>query len=359
MAILVTGCCGYIGSRLVPRLQHQGFVVIGADRRQPVNSGLDTFIQGDLLTPEVLERGLEGVDCVVHLAAAKGDWGISDSEYHRDNVEATARLISAGRARGIQDWVFFSSVASIGPSTARVDEQADLAPANAYGLSKYEAENLFQQFSSEEPRARVLIIRPSAVYGPENYPSTNFYRLIDAIYKNRFIMIGKGESIKTASYIDNVIEATLFLMNRMVPGVQKYIYVDEPAMSTAELVGHVYRLLNKKQPKWHLPLSLAKPIASIFDVMALLTGIDLPITSARVKKFCTSTYYDAGAIRRLGFTQPVSNEEALLRTVDWHLAQCAQKREPEPYKVRKLKGRDRKLYRAGSAFGYDRGRGTL
>ena len=55
-------------------------------------------------------------------------------------------------------------------------------------------------------------------------------------------------------------------------------------------------------------------------IAADLAGIDFPITAARIEKFNTSTNFDGSAIRDLGFQQPVSNEDALFRTVKWHLA---------------------------------------
>jgi hypothetical protein len=53
--------------------------------------------------------------------------------------------------------------------------------------------------------------------------------------------------------------------------------------------------------------------------MADLTGIDFPITAARIEKFNRATNFDASKIREEGFEQPVSNEEALRTTVEWHL----------------------------------------
>jgi nucleoside-diphosphate-sugar epimerase len=258
-------------------------------------------------------------DQVWHLAAAKGDWGISEEEYYRDNLEATRVLIEAGKEAGVKDWVFYSTVSVMGPSHEAIGEQAEFDPINPYGASKADAEQLFHQLAAEDPEARVLIIRPSVVYGPGNPDSTNIYRLIDSIYNNRFAMVGPGEAIKSTSYIDNLLAATLFLMNRMGRGVQTYIYVDEPALSTGELVKRIYRLLGKEQPSWHIPLSVASPIATVSDFAASVTGIDFPITAARIEKFNRSTNFDASAIRELGFEQPISNEEALRATVEWHL----------------------------------------
>lgn len=319
MSILITGCSGYIGSRLAERLENRGCDVQGVDREPYKGNALSGVVTGDLLKPSTLDRTDLNVDCICHLAAAKGDWGISEEEYYRDNLEATRVLIEAGKEAGVKDWVFYSTVSAMGPSHEPISEDAGFDPINPYGASKAEAEKLFHQLAAEDPEARILIVRPSVVYGPGNPPNTNIYRLIDAIYTGRFAMVGPGEAIKSTSYIDNLLVATLFLMDRIEHGVQTYIYIDEPALSTGELVKRIYRLLGKTPPSWHIPLSVAKPVAYVSDIAASVTGIDFPITAARIEKFNRSTNFDASAIRTLGFEQPVSNEDALRATVVWHL----------------------------------------
>jgi nucleoside-diphosphate-sugar epimerase len=293
--------------------------VCGVDRVPYEGEGLTDVTTGDLLNPSTLENTNLGVDCICHLAAAKGDWGISEEEYYRDNLEATRVLIEAGKEAGVKDWVFYSTVSTLGPHHEAVGEEANFNAINPYGASKAEAEKLFHQLAEDDPEARVLIIRPSVVYGPGNPPSTNIYRLVDAIYNRRFAMVGPGEAIKSTSYIENLLEATLFLMEWMERGVQTYIYVDEPALTTGTLVERIYKLLGKSPPSWHIPLSVASPIATVSDWTADLTGIDFPITAARIEKFNRSTNFDASKIREEGFEQPVSNEKALRKTVKWHL----------------------------------------
>ncbi|WP_259116319.1 NAD-dependent epimerase/dehydratase family protein [Salinibacter ruber] len=319
MLLLLTGSSGYIGSRLASRLNERGHSVFGVDRKQYNGNFFSDTTTGDLLEPSTLERTNLNVDCICHLAAAKGDWGISEEEYYRDNLEATRAIIEAGKDAGVKDWVFYSTVATLGPHHAPVDEGADFNAINPYGASKADAEKLFHQLASEDPEARVLIIRPSVVYGPGNPPSTNIYRLVDAIYNRRFAMVGPGDAIKSTSYIENLLAATIFLMERMERGVQTYIYVDEPALTTGTLVERIYKLLGRSPPSWHIPLSVATPIATVSDWTADFTGIDLPITAARIEKFNRSTNFDASKIREDGFEQPVSNEDALRRTIEWHL----------------------------------------
>jgi nucleoside-diphosphate-sugar epimerase len=296
-------------------------LVFGFDRKPyPYPAvDLDGFIQGDLQDEALLCRILDGIDTVFHLAAAKDDWGLSDEEYFRDNVAVTRKILHVAGGQGIKNWVFFSSVAVMGSSILSLDESAPMAPITPYGESKAEAEALFHQFASREPSAQILIIRPSVVFGPGSPPNTNVYRLIDAIYNNKFVMVGKGDAIKTTSYMENLIAATLFLVDRMQEGIQTFIYVDEPKLPTAAMVHHICCLLQKRPPKWNIPLGLAMPLAYLADFAAAVSRRDLPITAARIRKFCRSTNFDAKAIREIGFKQPVAIEEGLRRTVQWYL----------------------------------------
>ncbi|UZK65053.1 NAD-dependent epimerase/dehydratase family protein [Sphingomonas sp. M1-B02] len=319
----MTGAAGYIGSRLVHRLVRDGYAVRALDRASAPNLPRDVqFIQADLLDPDAYVDALRGCRAIFHLAAAKGDWGITDEEYARDNVDATAALIGAAKDAGVDHWLFYSTVSVLGPSDKPLPEETPHAPANAYGATKAQCEVLFDELIERRPETRVLTIRPSVVFGPENPWNTNIYRLIDAVTRRRFVMIGDGHQIKTTSFIDNLIDATMHLYDRwrngpMEPPQDIYHCIDEPVISVGQLVAHIHQQLGAKaSPK--LPLWLAAPLASVGDVTAKLTGIDLPITGARVRKFCTPTLFSAAKLASTGFKPRVSIEQGVDQTIAWH-----------------------------------------
>lgn len=294
----------------------------GIDRISPsCGREPDRFIEGDLMQREVLNEGLRNVDRVFHLAAAKDDWGISREEYFRENAGVTEALLEAAHDHEVFDHVFYSTVAVHGTGPEPKVEDAPFAPEIPYGESKVESEKFYREFAEEHDDSRVLVLRPSAIFGEGQPWRTNVHRLIEAIYHRRFLMIGEGTARKTTSYIENLLAANFFLLERLESGLKTYIYVDEPIMSTRELVDIIYDALGRDPLRWSLPLSIAKPVATVADVAASVTGIDFPITAARIEKFCTSTRFDASAIRELGFTQPVDNEEAVRRTVQWQIEQ--------------------------------------
>jgi nucleoside-diphosphate-sugar epimerase len=270
---------------------------------------------------KVLDEGLRNASRVFHLAAAKDDWGISREEYFRENVGVTEALLEAAHDHEVYDHVFYSTVAVHGTGPEPKAEDAPFAPEIPYGESKVKSEELYREFAAEHEGARVLVLRPSAIFGERQPWRTNVHRLIEAVYKRRFLMIGDGAAQKTTSYIDNLLAANFFLLDQAGAGVETYIYVDEPILSTRELVNIIYDALGRNPIRWSLPLSIARPIAKVSDVAASVTGIDFPITASRIEKFCTSTIFDASAIREIGFTQPVDNEEAVRETVRWQIEQ--------------------------------------
>ena len=322
MRVLVTGSSGFIGPHLVEALIERGDYVVGLDRVPPSGIEPHAFVEGDLTDGESIEKALaQDVDLIAHLAAARADWGLTDEEYIRDNVTATRSLIEAGKEAGVGRWMVYSTVGVFGPSEVPLDDSAPRSPLDIYGETKAEAEALFEELSEAHPEMEITLLRPSAVYGPGNPDNTNVYRLIDAIYRRRFLMIGDGANTKTVSYLPNMIEATLFLMDRMAPGVHSYIYVDSPALTTRSLVDQIYRRLGRRAPRLRLPLPLARSLAYPSDLMARALRVDLPITSSRIQKFCRSTYFDRSALDATGFVPTFSPEEALAATVEWYLDQ--------------------------------------
>lgn len=319
MKILLTGSSGFIGNYLARALAGAGHHVVGLDRDEPGWHRPRDFVHADILERGALDAALDGVECVYHLAASKDDWGVSREGYFRDNAEATRKLIRVGSERGVSRWFHYSTVGVLPRGPEPLDESAAQDPDTDYGASKARAEELFAQYAERRPDASVTVLRPSAVFGPRNPPSTNVHRLVEAIRAGRFVMVGDGRTPKTTSYIENLVAATLFLHERMEAGLRVFHYVDDPVLTTEDIVDAIHRALGRRRPAWRVPPGLARPLARVSDAAAALFGVDLPITAARIEKFCTATNFRADAIRELGYRQEVDNETAIVKTVDWHL----------------------------------------
>ncbi len=317
MRILVIGSEGFIGGYLTRDLLSRGHQVVGFDIGQPdePRSGYE-LMKGDLMDSEALRRAAQGADLVINLAAKHHDFGISREDFFLINEEGTRRILNVLSDLGIKKFIFFSSVAVYGDLARCSDEGCAPKPSNDYGESKWAAEKLVQAWVADNPNREVVVIRPTVVYGPHNY--ANMYRLIDTIFKRRFFFVGKGDNIKSVSYVENLSAAAVFLMERMEPGMDVYNYADYPHHTSAQIVRFITDSLGRRPYQWHLPLKPILMVTSIIDILARVTGINFPITANRIYKINAVTWHGSDKLRQRGFEPGVTVEEGIQRMVAWY-----------------------------------------
>ncbi len=316
MNVLVTGNAGFIGGYLTRKLISLGHNVRGLDINPDNPQGkICECITGDICDKEVVMKAMKGIDIVFNLAAKHHDFGISEKEYFEVNEGGTRVLAECAAQFNVKKFIFYSSVAVYGNQSSPPTEETVPNSPSPYGRSKLAGERVLENWVKEDASRETLVIRPVVVFGPENY--ANMYSLIKQIMEKKFIFIGKGDNIKSIAYIENLIEANIFLLGRLKPGIEYFNYVDESQMTIKQIVDTISHYGGVKIPDIHLPFSLAVILASPFDVLEKVTGRLFRITAKRIKKFNTETCFKADKIRRTGFKQPIALEEGLRRTVEW------------------------------------------
>jgi UDP-glucose 4-epimerase len=149
--ILVTGGAGYIGGTVALRLLSGGHNVLIYDNfchgHRDLVPASARLIEGDLADRERLEGVLrdEKVDGVMHFAALieAGESMKHPEVYFRNNTASTLSLLEAMLAAGVGRLVFSSTAAVYGePKSTAIEEDAALAPTNAYGESKLLVEHM-------------------------------------------------------------------------------------------------------------------------------------------------------------------------------------------------------------------------
>jgi nucleoside-diphosphate-sugar epimerase len=314
--ILITGDAGFIGSRLSRRLQVEGYPLRGLDKNSLRSGSEYTRIVGDILDAGAVRRAMEGVDCVIHLAAEHRDFGVSPSRYSLVNEDGTKGLLACASDFNVKKFIFFSSVSVYGDQH-NANEESPPKPAGPYGASKLAAERAVQEWTRLDPSREGIILRPTVVFGPNN--RANIFKLIKYVCDRKFVWVGDGNAVKSLAYVENVVEATLFLMSRMKPGVGTFNYLDEPQLTTRELVEMISRAAGIPCPRFSVPLRLAIAGARLLDGVGFLTNHDFPVSAARIKKFTTPTMYASGKIRALGFQAPFAIEAGIAANVAWYM----------------------------------------
>jgi GlcNAc-P-P-Und epimerase len=313
--ILLTGGSGFIGSHFhnaIPNNQ-----IVNLDLESPSFNHEALFVKGDIRKADDVKKALRGNDIktIISLAAKHHDFGIGHDEYFDTNEEGTEVLCMAATEFNVKEIIFYSSVAVYGLREDISTESTPPEPDSPYGKSKLAGEKVLERWASGEPDRKVIIIRPTLVYGANN--RANMYNLIRQIDTGFYFHLGKANNIKSIAYVENLVQATLFVKQRMSAGVSVYNYADEPQLTTKQISEAIASAFGKKI-SLTVPRTLGIMMGLPFDLFIKLTGKNLPISTARIRKLDTQTYHAAHKIMSEGFKPSYTTIDGLKKMVEWY-----------------------------------------
>ncbi|RPI80652.1 MAG: NAD-dependent epimerase/dehydratase family protein [Chloroflexi bacterium] len=187
--ILVTGGTGHIGNVLVRELIRRGetvrVLVLPDEDCSSLNDVQVEIVEGDILIPESLEKAVEGVEVIYHLAGMISILPEKSNLVHRINVEGTRNVLRAAKLGKIRRLIYTSSIHALGrpPHGITIDESIPFDPISsegAYDRSKAEASLAVLEAATEGMDA--VIVCPTGVIGPYDFRGSRMGTLIlDAI----------------------------------------------------------------------------------------------------------------------------------------------------------------------------------
>ena len=315
MNIKLIGASGFVGTRLLDLLKDYPEYELQNIDLQPSHFFNDLTVIGDVREQEQMDRMLAGGDLVVLLAAQHRDDVTPISLYYDTNVEGMKVTLKAMEKNGIKRLVFFSSVAVYGLNKKNPDENHPADPFNHYGKSKWQAEQVLQEWYKTHPDWNIDIVRPTVIFGERN--RGNVYNLLHQISSGNFLMVGPGTNVKSMAYVGNIVAFVKFMIEQVTTGYNVFNYIDKPDVNMNDLVAHVEKVLNKRIPSTHYPYWLGMFGGYCFDLLAMITGKKLAVSSVRVKKFCSTTQFDSTKAMNSGFVPPYTLKEGLARTLEF------------------------------------------
>ncbi len=207
--VLITGANGMIGNALVNKFINK-YELILVDQN---SDRLDQFKDNALIIKNSVKNisewkdALDGVYCVVHLAAAV-HWAPKtrqeEQQFEETNTDGTRILYKACSGRGVERFLFFSSNAVYEDSEELISEGSPVNPRGAYGRSKLAAEQ-FLLGEMKTGKTAVCIFRPASVYGENDKGSMRL--LVSLCRKGVVPMIGNGANKKALLYIADIVQA--------------------------------------------------------------------------------------------------------------------------------------------------------
>ena len=133
-------------------------------------------------------------------------------------------------------------------------------------------------------------------------------------------MIGDGTNVKSMAYVENI---AAFIQHTLTfeAGFHTYNYIDKPDFDMNILVQGIYRALGKKvKISLRIPYALGFIAGKIFDSIAFVSGKKFPISSIRIKKFCSNSSFNT-SIAKSGFIPPVTLAQGLDQTIKFEFVE--------------------------------------
>ena len=314
MAILVTGCAGFIGWRTAQLLLERGVEVWGIDE---LNHAYDVRLKHWRLEQlrqrsgfrfqrmDVCDRpSLEGLfrvqrfEAVVNLAARAGvRQSLRDPwAYLRTNAEGTLNLLELCRLHGVEKFVLASTSSLYGETERPFREEAVTdRPLSPYAASKKAAEALAYAYHRLYG-LDVSVLRYFTVYGPAGRPDMSIFRFVQRIAEGRPIVVfGDGSQERDFTYVDDIARGTLSALRPL--GHQVINLGGDRPVRLNWVIELLERMLGRRALMERRPPHPA----------------DVPATWASIER----------ARELLSWEPRVGLEEGLRRCVDWYLANRA------------------------------------
>ena len=229
MVYFVTGCVGFIGSKVTELLLKDGHTVVGADN---LNDAYDVrlkrwrlqqlekacgfqFHDLDICNQSALRDVFNAniPDAVINLAARAGvRYSVENPwVYYETNVTGTLNLLELCREAEVKKFVLASTSSLYGANNPQpFQEDADTnSPISPYAASKKGAETLCYTYHHLHG-IDVTVFRFFTVYGPAGRPDMSPFRFVQWISEGRPVVVyGDGGQSRDFTFVDDIARGTI------------------------------------------------------------------------------------------------------------------------------------------------------
>jgi nucleoside-diphosphate-sugar epimerase len=278
MRILITGGCGYLGSRLSEYFAHKGNEIIILDKNLPQGNEnwkalITEFLIGDICDPEFLNSiKNKNIDAVIHTVSLDHNYSqkLDFKIVSEINIQPTYNILNVLKEQNLKYFIYFSTQQVYGRvPNIRISETYQPAPVNNYGLTHAMSEDIVNYFNISTP-INCINIRLSNSYGRPVFKENNCWWLVindfckSAVENGKIIIQSDGTPQRDFVNIDDLCKGIEILLSSQ-KNKEKNIYnigsgITLTVLELAFLVADIYhKKFDKELPVYFSTGKEAKP----------------------------------------------------------------------------------------------------
>tara|TARA_B100000029_G_scaffold515488_1_gene622719 strand:+ start:1004 stop:1972 length:969 start_codon:yes stop_codon:yes gene_type:complete len=310
LKVLVTGCAGFIGSRVSALLSATGHEIVGIDN---LSDAYDVrmkqfrvdnllahnsveWVNSDITNNESVRALMSNIkpDAVINLAARAGVRQSIDNPwvYYDTNVIGTLNLLEACKEFGVNRFLLASTSSVYGNGSMPFSEDAHIEDLlSPYAASKKSAEDLcklyWRLFDFD-----TTIFRFFTVYGPSGRPDMSMFRFVKWIFEEQSVQLnGDGSQRRDFTFVDDIARGVVGSLDRR-PGFEVINLGSDRPVEINEVINEIEMVIGKT---------------------AIIEQHPFPQTDM------IATWANISRARELLDWEPeISLEEGIKATVDWY-----------------------------------------
>lgn len=324
MTTLVTGATGFVGSHVARQLVTAGqpvrILVRKSSNTQPLEGLPVERIEGDLRDATSIERAMQGVRRVFHVAADYRLWTRNPEEIYRSNVDGTRVLLECAARAGVERIVYTSTVATIAvPSHDGALPNEDTRATVDQMIGHYKRSKFFAEQEAVKAAAAgvpVVIVNPTAPVGPGDWKPTPTGRIIvDFLNGKMPAYVDTGLNVVA---VEDVAAGHLLAAEKGRIG-ERYI-LGATNMTLKQILDALAKIAGRPAPRLKMPHAIALAAGYADEWFSRLVGRkpQIPVEGVKMSRHRMFVSSDK-AERELGY-QPTSVEAAFERAVRWYEA---------------------------------------
>ena len=315
---LITGGAGFLGINLTRYLLEREHEVVTLDIEDfdyPERDKI-TEITGDIRDRAMVDKSMEGINIVVHTAAALPLY--PPEEIYSTDIEGTRNVLDSALEHKVQRFIHISSTAVYGiPDHHPLIEEDQRVGVGPYGEAKVQAEDIC--FEYREKGLIVPVIRPKSFIGPERLGV--FALFYDWAKDGRgFPMLGDGsnryqlmdvEDLCSAIYLCATLDEAI-VNDTFNIGAREFTTMKEDYQAVLDYAGFGKKITG-------LPAEPAIWLLRILEAMNMSPLYKWVYETASKDSFVSIEK----AEEKLGYDPKFSNKDALLRNYQWYVDNLA------------------------------------